>query len=84
MYISDCLHIIANRQNSETTGTALLKELVLVSCEYFLGYASRTVLLTSAGNLVRVMQVLSTFAPNEAEPRRKIGVWSLELILSIF
>ncbi|PNF22433.1 hypothetical protein B7P43_G16287 [Cryptotermes secundus] len=71
--LRDCLHIIASRQNSETTKTALLKELVLFSCQYFLRYASCTVLLTSAGNLVRVMQVLSTFAPNEAEPRQKIA-----------
>jgi hypothetical protein len=78
------LHIIASRQNIEATRTALLKELVLVSCEYFLGYANHTVLLTSAENLVRVMQVLSTFAANVAEPRRKIGVWNLKLILSIF
>jgi hypothetical protein len=71
------LHIIASKQNSEVTRTAPLKELVLGSCEYFLGCARSTVLLTSAENLVRVMQVLSSFVPNEVEPRRKIGVWNL-------
>jgi hypothetical protein len=74
IYISDCLRIIASRQNNEATKTTLIKELVLVSCDYFLGYASRTLHLTSAENLVRVMQVLSNFAPAEAEPRRKLGL----------
>jgi hypothetical protein len=77
------LHSIASRQNSEATKTALLKDLVLGSCEYFLGCARSTVLLKSAENLVRVMQVLSTFAPNEVEPRRKIGAWNLFIKLTI-
>jgi hypothetical protein len=54
-----------------------MKELVMVSYEYFFGYASRTLHLTSAENLVRVMQVLSSFTPAEAEPRRMLGVWNL-------
>jgi hypothetical protein len=77
------LNIIASRQNSEANRTALIKDLVLGSCEYFLGCARSTVLLTSAENLVRVMQVLSTFAPNEVEPRRKIGVWNLFIKLNV-
>jgi hypothetical protein len=76
-FIPDCLCIIASRQNKEVTKARLIKELVLVNCEYFFGYASRTVHLTSAENLVRVMQGLSNFAPAEAEPRRKLGVWNL-------
>jgi hypothetical protein len=85
-FIPDCLCIIASRQNREVTQARLIKELVLVSCEYFFGYASRTLHMTSAVNLVKVMQVLSNFAPAEAEPRRKLGVWILfmKLIFIIF
>jgi hypothetical protein len=77
IYIPDCFHIIASKKNNETAKTALVKDLVLLSCEYFSDYARCTVHLTSAENLVRVMQVLSNFVPTEAEPRRNIGMYSL-------
>ncbi|XP_069683781.1 Fanconi anemia group D2 protein isoform X2 [Periplaneta americana] len=70
--LKDCLCAIASRQNKEATNTTSVKELVHVSCEYFLGYATRTLHLTAAENLMRVMQILSNFAPAEAEPRRKL------------
>jgi len=71
------LHIIASKKNSETAKTAPKKDLILLSCEYFLDYAKCTVHLASAENLVRVLQVLSNFVPTEAEPRRKIGMSNL-------
>jgi hypothetical protein len=75
--ISDCLRTIASKKNSETAKTALIKDLVLLSCEYFFDYAKCTVHLSSAENLVRVLQVLSNFVPTEAEPRRNIGMSNL-------
>jgi Fanconi anemia group D2 protein len=71
--LRDCLHIIASKKNSETAKTAPTKDLILLSCEYFLDYAKCTVHLASAENLVRVLQVLSNFVPTEAEPRRNIA-----------
>lgn len=73
-FVPDCLCVIASRQNKEVAKAKLIKELVMVSCEYFFQYASRTLYLTSAENLVRVMQALSNFLPAEAEPKRKLGV----------
>jgi predicted transcriptional regulator len=75
--ISGCLHIIASTKNSETAKTALVKDLVLLSCEYFVDYASCTVHLASAENLVRVLQVLSNFVPTEVVPKRNIGMSNL-------
>ncbi|KDR12150.1 Fanconi anemia group D2 protein isoform X3 [Zootermopsis nevadensis] len=71
--LKDCLCVIASRQNKEVAKAKLIKELVMVSCEYFFQYASRTLYLTSAENLVRVMQALSNFLPAEAEPKRKLA-----------
>jgi hypothetical protein len=75
--ISDCLRIIASNKNSETAKTAVVKDLVLLGCEYFFDYARCTVHLASAENLVRVLQVLSNFEPTEAVPRRNIGMSNL-------
>ena len=50
-----------------------VKVLVLSSCEYFDSYATRTLHLTSAENLVRIIQVLSGFVPAEAQPKKKLG-----------
>jgi hypothetical protein len=77
IYIPDGLCIIASRRNDETAKTALVKDMVLLSCEYFFDYAKCTLHLTSAENLVRVMQILSNFVPTEAQPRRNVGMFTL-------
>ncbi|KAJ9576903.1 hypothetical protein L9F63_006521 [Diploptera punctata] len=71
--LRDCLRVVASRQNSEHMTVTSIKLLVLSSCEYFAGYSTRTLHLTSAENLVRVIQVLSSFVPSEPEPKKKLA-----------